>query len=158
MSYSAEVLQGIELPTHRGGRITLGGRPRRPQLVCFLPYAFTPVCGTEIDGLVDLAPDAERAGVDLVIVSCDSDVVLAAWLREHDPEGSPAIIGASDFWPHGHASRAFGAFDEESGHATRMSVGVHRDGGVRLVAEALPGEARPYRAHLKALDWLVTGL
>lgn len=162
MSYSAEVLEGIDLPTHRGGVVTLGARPARPQLICFVPNAFTPVCAVELDGLVDLAPDAEREGVDLIIVSCDADAVLAAWLDLHLPETAPDLVtgpppnllAASDFWPHGRAARAFGAFDEVRGVAERLSFGVHRDGAVRLVAESLPGESRPHRAHLRALDWL----
>lgn len=92
-----------------------------------------------------------------MVVSCDSDAVLAAWLGEHIEIDSSAIHGASDFWPHGHAARAFGVFDEERGVPDRVSVAINRDGAVRLVAEALPGEARPHRAHVRALDWLAGG-
>jgi mycoredoxin-dependent peroxiredoxin len=57
----------------------------------------------------------------------------------------------SDFWPHGDAARAFGVFDEESGHAVRGSFLVDADGIVRwsvVHPRGRPRELEMYRTAL----------
>jgi|GEM_PF-1611160 len=147
-------MPAFELVSHRGETIAIGGRPLRSQLVVFVPMAFTPVCGAELDALGGLAPDAEAAEVDVLVVSCDSPAVLSAWFEHH---GAPEVLtGLSDFWPHGRAARAFGVFDPLVGHPERVTIGVHRDGRSRLVARADAGQPRRLKDHLRGIGWLAT--
>lgn len=57
----------------------------------------------------------------------------------------------SDFWPHGAAARAFGVFDERSGHALRGSFLVDADGIVRWSVVHPRGQRRDLDGYLQAL-------
>jgi alkyl hydroperoxide reductase subunit AhpC len=60
----------------------------------------------------------------------------------------------SDFWPHGEVSKAYGAFLDDKGFATRASFVIDKDGVVRWAVVNGPGEARSaddYAAALAAL-------
>ncbi|CAG7845416.1 Alkyl hydroperoxide reductase E [Pseudoclavibacter triregionum] len=135
---------GIVAETHRGGRFR-GDAPGARTLLVFIPAAYTPVCGQEVDELLLLRERAVANEVELAVASCDSTAVLAAWLREHGADD--ALLGVSDFWPHGALARAFGAFDERSGQARRVSFAVAQDGAVCGSVASPPGEPRTLAQH-----------
>ncbi|PPF47500.1 peroxiredoxin [Pseudoclavibacter sp. AY1F1] len=142
----------------------VAGPSHMERLVVFVPMAFTPVCADEIGTLAELVVEARETGSadvfsripEILVVSTDTSATLRAWLHELGVASS--VSGCSDFWPHGHAARAYGAFDEDAGTATRKSFLVRPDGSYRLVASARPGEARGRSEHATALHLLAEGL
>ncbi|MFP3396464.1 redoxin domain-containing protein [Brevibacterium sp. H602] len=108
----------LTLPDHLGSVITLTeAAPRTARVLAFVPFAFSPICGDELAAL-DKWQERMRKGsraVDVVVVSTDSKYTLAAWARQTGVD----VTLASDFWPHGEAARAFGAFDQVHGVAER---------------------------------------
>lgn len=138
----------LAVETHRGGR-WVAGDPGAPSLVVFVPAAFTPVCGGELDELLMIRERAQAQGVEIVVASCDSAAVLDAWLREHG--AADALLGVSDFWPHGELARAFGVLDERTGQARRVSFAVDADGVVRSSIASLPGDPRTLAQHARLL-------
>src|SRR5690625_8046837 len=57
----AERAPVLELPDTHGTPVRLGGRRDRPQLVVFLPFAFSRVCGGELADLVRRPVDRKSA-------------------------------------------------------------------------------------------------
>jgi len=117
-------------------------------LVVFFPAAFTPVCGGELQALRPVALQ-----VRVLAVSCDSMFVLRAL---SDAEGIDFAL-LSDFWPHGAVARAFGAFDEGSGMARRVSVLIDGDGRVAERWQSAAGQARDAGDYLRAVRDLPRG-
>lgn len=149
--WAAEVRVGdrapvVELPDTHGTPVRLAGPRERPQLVVFLPFAFSRVCGGEVRDLVRTPLE----GADVVAVTCDPLFALRAWAQEQGA-GFPLL---SDFWPHGAAARAFGVFDDAAGFATRATFLLDDDGAIAWSVHSPAGVARSvadYRAAVAAL-------
>ena len=113
----------------------------------FFPFAFSGICTGELCELRDNIAAFDEAGVRLLAVSCDPMFTLRAWSEQ---EGYTFDL-LSDFWPHGAAARAFGVFDEATGHALRGSFLLDADGVVRWSVVNPRGQARPLSAYREAL-------
>lgn len=113
-----------------------------PALIVFIPAAFTPVCGGELQALRAVAHH-----VPVLAVSCDSMYVLRALA---DVDGLTFAL-LSDFWPHGEVARAYAAFDDRTGRAQRVSVLVDQEGMIAARWQAPPGQARDAADYLRAL-------
>jgi mycoredoxin-dependent peroxiredoxin len=124
-----------------------GAVPSRSWLF-FLPGAFTPVCTAELGWVDELAARLAPAGVGLRVISCDSAAVLRAFGDAHGVL-TPLL---SDFWPHGAAARASGAFDARTGRPRRVSVLVDAAGRELRRVEAAPGQERRLSDHLPEAD------
>jgi len=101
-------------------------RGRSNVLLVFHPFAFTPVCEDEARDLQQNLESFREAQTEIVFVSCDPSPARQAWKRELDAE----YVFASDFWPHGAASRTYGVFNERSGAPRRGTFLIDRDGTV----------------------------
>ena len=101
-------------------------RGRSNVLLVFHPFAYTDVCAEEAQDLEENLDFFRSADTEVILVSCDSAPVRQAWKREL---GLTYTL-ASDFWPHGAASRAYGVFDEEFGASVRGTFLIDRDGRV----------------------------
>lgn len=115
-------------------------------LVVFFPAAFTPVCHDELRALRDLS-----GRVTVLAVSCDSMFVLRAL---DDTEGLGFSL-LSDFWPHGEVARAYGALDERTGTARRLTFLVDATGRVAGRWEStvsVPRDAGDYARALEGLE------
>ncbi|WP_369053953.1 redoxin domain-containing protein [Kineococcus terrestris] len=123
-----------------------------PALLVLVPGAFSTHCTAELGTLVGAATRFEAAGVQLAVLSCDPVPVLRAWGEEHGAR-FPLL---SDFWPHGSACRALGAFDDELGVARRTSLLVV-DGRARWVLHGERGSARAVGEHLDAVRDALAG-
>lgn len=119
-----------------------------PVALVFFPLAFSGICTGELCELRDNISVFADARVRLVGVSVDSVHALRAWATEEGYEFS--IL--SDFWPHGAVARAFDAFVEERGIATRATLLVGRDRRVLASFETAPGAARDFSAYRAALE------
>lgn len=136
----------LELPDTHGTPVRVGGARPRPQLVVFLPFAFSRVCGGELRELVA----SPVTGADVIAVTCDPVFTLRAW-GEQEGVSFPLL---SDFWPHGRAARAFGVLDDASGAPQRATFLLDDDGAVAWSVRSPAGVARSvadYRAAVAAL-------
>lgn len=132
----------LSLPSHFGEALSLDECRMRAGadrvLVVFFPFAYSPVCGSEMRQLSHLYEDLLAGGTEVVAVSCDPKYTLAAWAQELQ---IPFVL-LSDFWPHGAAAKAFGAFDEEHGFAGRLSFLIDAENTVVDTEHSLDGTQR----------------
>jgi len=121
-----------------------------PALLVLVPAAFSTHCSAELAALTASIDVFDDAGVQVAALSCDPVPALRAW----SDAGDLPFPLLSDFWPHGAASRALGAFDEELGVSQRLSLLVGADGAVRWSLRHEHGRARTLEDHLAALAQL----
>ena len=81
---------------------------------------------------------------EIIEISCDSVAVQKAWVEsmgEHEGvEGVPFHV-ASDFWPHGAVTKAYGVFNEDRGNSRRSVFIIDSDGIIywsNLYTESIP--------------------
>ena len=138
----------FDLPDQHGAPQRLADRRGlRPVVLVFVPFAFSRTCTGELRELDAHADLFETAGAELLVASVDAKYALRAW---GEAEGVGVTL-LSDFWPHGAAARAYGAFDERAGYATRASFAIGADGVIRSSFATGPGEARQISAYRRAL-------
>ncbi|MFK4729282.1 peroxiredoxin [Agromyces mediolanus] len=139
------------LPDQYGAPVSLAAlTARAPVALVFFPLAFSGICRGELCELRDHLPLFRDAKVELVGVSVDSKFALRAW-GEQEGFDFPLL---ADFWPHGEVARAYGAFREDAGTASRASFVIERDGRIRASFASAPGEARPLAAYREAIAGL----
>jgi peroxiredoxin len=130
----------LEVDSHE--RVTLSDlRTRANVLLVFHPFAFTPVCEDEARDLQENLQSFRDAGTEIVFVSCDPSAARQAWKEQLGAE----YTFASDFWPHGAASKAYGVFNESNGAPHRGTFLIDRGG---TVIWSLVKERDEYREEL----------
>lgn len=129
-------------------QVSLGDLAGQPTLVMFFPFAFSGTCTGEICELRDNRERVAEAEANVVAITCDALPANKAWAESNEFD-YPVL---SDFWPHGAAARAFGAFNEKVGCANRVSFLIDEDGIIQDVfASAALGEARDFEAQMAAI-------
>jgi peroxiredoxin len=143
----------FELRDQHGQRVRLSAfRGSKAVVLVFFPSAFSPVCSGELSTLREAAPELERAGVELLTISCDPMFTLRAFSDQEKIE----YRMLTDFWPHGEVSTAYDVFDRDFGCSKRSTFVVDQDGATRWsVHNAMP-DARSVDDYLGALDFLKT--
>ena len=96
-------------------------------VLVFYPAAFSSVCTDQFQIYHEVLEDLAAEGARLYGVSCDQTDSQSAFRRSL----GVAIPMLSDFEPKGAATRAFGAYYEATGAATRALVIVGPDGVVQ---------------------------
>ncbi|MCF4123083.1 peroxiredoxin [Antribacter sp. KLBMP9083] len=135
------------LPDTHGTPVNLADLRGETVLVVFYPFAFSGTCTAELCELRDNIEDFETAGVRLLAVSTDPVFTLKAW-QEKEGFGFDLL---SDFWPHGEVARAYGVFDDVTGHPLRGSFLVDPDGIVRWSVVNPRGQRRDLEGYRQAL-------
>jgi mycoredoxin-dependent peroxiredoxin len=116
--------------------VTLSALRGAPVLLVFYPFAFSPLCGSELGRLRDSL--SSYGGVTVLAVSTDPVYALKAF-RAQEGYDFPLL---SDFWPHGATASAYGVLDERKGMALRATFLVDADGVVRFAQVNGPGDVR----------------
>lgn len=135
------------LVNQHGERVTKEDLAGAPALLVFFPLVLTPVCEDELTALAGRRTTWERLGVRVVGLSVDHRYSL----REAADRLGIGFDLLSDFWPHGEVARAYGAFDEERGHATRSTFVLDAAGRVSSVVTSdrlTPRDPDEYEAAL----------
>ncbi len=136
------------LTNQYGQQVSLADyRGEKNVVVMFYPFAFTGTCTGELCAIRDRYVDFVNDDTAVLSISCDSAHSLRVF-SEQEGLTHPML---SDFWPHGTVSRAYGAFLEEKGFATRASFVIDKDGIVRWAVVNGPGEARSADDYAAAL-------
>jgi len=141
----------FELKDQHGQSVRLSDlRGRRAALVVFYPWAFTGVCGGELNAIQADLEHLVSDDVAVFAVSTDSMYALRTFAdQEHFT--FPLL---SDFWPHGAVAEAYGVLDHRAGVARRGTFLVDRDGVVRwLVVNGIPDgrDVEDYRQAIATL-------
>jgi len=101
----------FELRDHRNEVVSLSAwRHRAAVALVFFPFAFSPLCQSELDALRDGHAELDEAGLQVLTASCDSRFTQARWAEEM----SYPFPVLSDFWPHGEVARSFGVLTKPS--------------------------------------------
>lgn len=139
------------LTNQYGQKVSLSDyRGRKNVVLMFYPFAFTGLCTAELCSLRDRATEFANDHTVVLSVSCDSVPSLKLF-AEQEGLTHPML---SDFWPHGEVSRAYGAFLEDKGFATRATFIIDTEGVVRWSVVNGPGEARDADDYAAALSEL----
>jgi peroxiredoxin len=140
----------FELEDQHGRPVRLSALRGSPVLLVFFPHAFTPTCTGELRAIREMGGELAAAGTHVLGISCDPSPALRAF-AEQEGIAHPLL---SDYWPHGEVSRAYSAFFEPRGIATRATYLLDSEGVVRWSVVNGPGQPRAtddYRAALAEL-------
>ena len=140
-----QVAPDFTLVSQAGEKVTLSDFRGRKVVLVFYPFAFSPLCTSEMCDLRDRRGDFDDDTV-LLGVSVDTKYALRVF-AEQEGLGFDLL---SDFWPHGAVAQEYGVFlPDAGGKATRATFVIDREGVVRWAIINGPGEPRDpgdYRA------------
>jgi peroxiredoxin len=114
------------LKNAQGDDVTLSSFRGQPVVLVFYPFTFTGVCEGELCEIRDDPSAYERAGAQVLAISCDTRHAQRIW-SEQQGFTFPVL---SDFWPHGNVAKAYGVFNEALGCANRATFVIDKDGKV----------------------------
>ena len=114
------------LKNAQGDDVTLSSFRGQPVVLVFYPFTFTGVCEGELCEIRDDPSAYERAGAQVLAISCDTRHAQRIW-SEQQGFTFPVL---SDFWPHGDVAKAYGVFNEALGCANRATFVIDKDGKV----------------------------
>jgi peroxiredoxin (alkyl hydroperoxide reductase subunit C) len=138
----------FSLPDPQKERMSPDDFKGRKTLVVFIPFPFTGNCSDELCTLRDHLAELNDLDANVVAISCDTLFANGVW-SEQNGFGFPVL---SDFWPHGETCRAYGAFNESTGSATRTTFVLDEGGVIReIIATGSLGITREYDAYVEAL-------
>jgi peroxiredoxin len=139
------------LKNTQGDDVTLSSFRGQPVVLVFYPFTFTGVCEGELCEIRDDPSAYERAGAQVLAISCDTRHAQRIW-SEQQGYTFPLL---SDFWPHGEVARAYGVFNETLGCANRGSFVIDKDGTITATFSSpdlgTPRSKSEYDAALAAL-------
>lgn len=141
-----EAAPAIELRDQHGQPWSLAEQTTSTLLV-FFPFAFTPLCSSELHAVSSMRAELEAAGVQAVGISCDPMTAL----RVFDEQENLGLTLLSDFWPHGEVTARYGAMFEDRGFATRASFLIDSHGVLRWSVVNGPGDVREPQDYLRAI-------
>jgi peroxiredoxin len=128
----------FSLPDQDKQVVSLADLRGTPVLLVFYPFAFSGLCTGELCQLRDELAVYTDAGVKVLAISTDPVFSLKAF-REKEGFDFPLL---SDFWPHGAAAQAYGAFNDKAGMALRATILVDAEGKVAFAEVNSPGDVR----------------
>jgi peroxiredoxin len=138
----------FDLLDHDGDRLTLDHLRGRKSLVVFVPFPFIDPCTDELRAIRDRLGELSALHASVVAITCATRAANHRWAVD---EGFNFPV-LSDYWPHGQIAKAFDAFDERRGCATRTTFALDADAVVRAVVDSGSiGIAREFAAYTVAL-------
>jgi peroxiredoxin (alkyl hydroperoxide reductase subunit C) len=129
--------------------VSLDDLAGRKALVVFIPFPFTGNCNDEACTLRDHLAELNDLDAGVVVITCDTPFANGAWAEQNGLE-FPVL---SDFWPHGEVARDYGAFNEDTGSANRITFVLDADGVVReIIDSGSLAVVREYDTYVEALQ------
>ena len=129
----------FELKDQHGQTVRLSSlRGRKAALIVFYPWAFSGICGGELQELQERQLEVLGDQVALLAISTDPIYALRTFADQH----GFTFPMLSDFWPHGAVASAYGVLDERHGMALRATFLVDAEGVVRFAQVNAPGDVR----------------
>jgi mycoredoxin-dependent peroxiredoxin len=129
----------FELKDQHGQTVRLSSfRGDKNVVLVFYPWAFSSVCGGELNDMQQHLTDFENDEVALLTVSTDS---IYAQRTFADSRGFTFPLLA-DFWPHGAVADDYGVLHPDIGVAVRGTFLIDKSGIVRWSVTNGIGDAR----------------
>ena len=97
MTAVGDTAPDFTLKDQSGNDVTLSSLRGTPVVIVFYPFTFTGVCEGELCEIRDDPGAFERAGAQVLAISCDTRHAQRVW-AEQQGFTFPVL---SDFWPHG---------------------------------------------------------
>lgn len=120
-------------------------------LMVFIPFPFTGHCDNEGCQLRDGLSELGDLDAKVVVITTHALPTNARWAAENGFE-FPVL---ADYWPHGEVVKSYGAFNEETGSANRVTYVLDSEGVIRaVVATDSLGTPREYELYREALSAL----
>lgn len=143
---AGETAPAFELQTQKREPWKLSEQLQKGEVVlCFFPFAFTGVCGTEMRCISDEMSKWAAKGAQVVGVSCDSFAALAAWAEKE--QFTHTLL--SDL--HRDVVKAYGLYWADLNVAWRGTVVIGRDGRVKWSQKREIKDAMHFNEVLAAL-------
>jgi peroxiredoxin len=131
--------------------VSLSDLAGHKSLIVFIPFPFTGHCDNEGCAIRDGLGGLESIDAKVVVITDHAVPVNAKWAADNAFD-FPVL---SDFWPHGNATRAYGAFNDTLGAANRVTYVIDAEGIIRdVVATESLSIPREYELYGKALATL----
>ena len=134
-----DVAPDFTLKDHNGKEVHLADFKGKKVVLGFHPFAWTSVCGQQMQDLEASLTRLEKAGAVAFGVSIDTTFSKHAWAKSLEIEKTRLL---SDFWPHGEVADAYGLFDDHAGRSERSAVILDEKGVVRW-KKVYPVSERP---------------
>ncbi len=121
-------------------------------LVVFIPFPFTGICDNEGCQLRDGLGELGGLDAKVVVITTHAVPTNAKWASENGFE-FPVL---ADYWPHGDVVKSYGAFNDATGTANRVTYVLNASGIIRdvIATDSLgtPREYELYGQSLAAID------
>ena len=118
----------FELRSHRGGTVKLSDfRRRKNVVIAFHPFAFTPVCATQMCAYEAARDRLERANAIVLGLSVDPQPAKTAWAQTL---GTISFDLLSDFHPQGEVAQKYGVLRSGEGFSERAVFVVDKQGRI----------------------------
>jgi len=134
-----DVAPDFTLKDHNGEEARLADFRGKKVVLGFHPFAWTSVCGQQMQDLEAMVERLEKANAVAFGMSIDTTFSKHAWAKSLDIEKTRLL---SDFWPHGEVADAYGLFDDHAGRSNRAAVILDEKGVVRWI-KVYPTPERP---------------
>lgn len=117
-------------------------------LVVFIPFPFTGHCDNEGCRLRDGLGELGELDAKVVVITTHAIPTNAKWASDNG-FNFPVL---ADYWPHGEVTQAYGAFNDATGSANRVTYVLDVRGVVRdVIATESLGTPRDYELYGQAL-------
>lgn len=137
------------LPNQHGELIESRALGEQAYFLVFYPFAFSAVCGSELEELEQVREEFAIRNTRIMGVSVDHKYAL----RTYADQAHFGFDLLADFWPHGAVAKCYGAFNNESGAATRHTFLIQKGRVVDSFSSSIH-EARAIARYREALDLL----
>jgi peroxiredoxin len=132
-------------------QVSLSDLAGHNSLIVFIPFPFTGHCDNEGCAIRDGLGGLESIDAKVVVITDHAVPVNAKWAADNGFD-FPVL---SDFWPHGEATRAYGAFNDNLGAANRVTYVLDAGGVIRdVIATKSLAIPREYELYGQALATL----
>ena len=119
------------LKNYDGAEVTLSQfKGVKNVLLAFFPFAFTPVCSSQIPSYRDDLAQFEAANCQVLALGVGHVPAHRAWVESL---GGVSIPVLSDFYPHGEVARKYGVLREE-GFPERALFLIDKQGVIRYTS------------------------
>jgi peroxiredoxin (alkyl hydroperoxide reductase subunit C) len=117
-------------------------------LIVFIPFPFTGHCDNEGCQLRDGLAELGGLEAKVIVITAHAVPTNAKWASENGFE-FPVL---ADYWPHGDVVRSYGAFNDVTGTANRVTYVLDAGGVIRdVIATDSLGTPREYELYGHAL-------
>jgi peroxiredoxin len=103
MTATGDTAPDFTLKDQNADDVTLSSLRGQPVVIVFYPFTFTGVCEGELCEIRDDPGAFERAGAQVLAISCDTRHAQRMW-AEQQGFTFPVL---SDFWPHGAVAQSY---------------------------------------------------